>query len=100
MIDLLYKLLPMVFLLILSQAIYLKFDEKYKFTDIINSKIKVQQKWKQFICILFLAISLLFIAAIGIYVIEIPTIVYSMLCGVLTGTSIGISNKIKIKNNL
>lgn len=48
MIDLLYKLLPMVFLLTLSQAIYLKFDEKYKFTDIINSKIKVQQKWKQF----------------------------------------------------
>lgn len=45
-------------------------------------------------------ISLLFIAAIGIYVIEIPTIVYSMLCGVLTGTSIGVSNKIKIKNNL
>jgi hypothetical protein len=99
MLDLLYKLLPMILSLTLSQLIYLKLDEKYNLTNSINSILKIGQKWRPFFCVCCLMTSLLIVTTLGIYVIEISTIVYSILCGILTGTSIGITNNINIKKN-
>lgn len=100
MLDLLYKLFPMILSLTWGQLFYMNIDEKYNITNKISSKLKIEQKWKSSFCVLTLIVSLLFIGTLGLYVIEIPTLVYSILTGILTGTSIGMANKMKIKKNI
>lgn len=93
MLDLLYKLLPMILSLTLSQLIYMNIDEKYNITNRLCSKLNIKQKWKSYFCVLTLIAALLFIGTLGIYVVEIPTVAYSVLSGILTGTSIGMQIK-------
>lgn len=99
MSDLLYKLLPMLLSLTLSLSIYLKIDEKYAVTNKISSKLRIQQQWKAFFCVNCIMISILIIGVFGIYVIDIPAIIYSILSGILAGMGIGMANKMSIKKS-
>lgn len=99
MIDLLSKILPMVILLTFSQLIYLKIDKKFDITNKIRSNLKIEPEWQSLFCVFSLIVTLLFVGTLGMYVFEIPTIAYSILCGIITGTSIGMTNNMKIIKN-
>lgn len=97
--TLLYKLLPMILSLGLTQIIYLKTDERYKLTSKISSKLPMKQEWKAFFCFCCAMLIMLVIGVLGIYVIDIPATIYFILCGILTGIGVSISNKISVKKN-
>lgn len=98
MLDLLFKLLPMIISLTLSQLIYLKIDKDMDITNKISTSLNITPKWQSLFCALTLIFCLLLVATLGIYIIELPTFSFSILCGSITGTSIGITNNMKIKN--
>ncbi|MBU3130171.1 hypothetical protein [Clostridium tagluense] len=96
--KLLYKLLPslpMILPLSLILFIYPKIDEKYGITNKVSLKLKVSQEWKPFFCVCSFFVFILVVGILGIYIIEIPNTVYSILCGIYGGFSIGIANKLK-----
>ncbi|HEX9059409.1 MAG TPA: hypothetical protein VF941_04455 [Clostridia bacterium] len=98
--DFIYKFLPMVLSLTLGRIIYLKIDQKYQITNIINSKLRLKQEWKALFCLCCIFISGLIFGILGIYVINVPPAVYFILCGLLAGAGIGIVNKLSSKKNL
>ena len=101
--ELLYKLLPSLPIILsstLSLIIYSKIDEKYGITNKVSLKLKVSQEWKPFFCVLSFFVVILGLGMLSIYIIEIPNTVYSILCGIYGGFSIGIANKLTIKKNI
>lgn len=91
--DLLNKLLPMILSLALSQFIYIKIDKKYEVTNKVSSKLHIKHEWKASFCVCCTFICILSIGVLGIYVIDIPEILYSILNGILIGTCVSITNK-------
>jgi hypothetical protein len=87
--DLLYKLLPMILSLTISQIIYLKIDKKYNTTNSISSKLHIKQDWMAFFSFCCTLIIMLIIGILGIYIIDIPPIVYFIFGGILTGIVVG-----------
>lgn len=101
--KLLYNLLPylpMILSLILSLFIYFKIDEKYGVTNKISLKLRLSQEWKPFLCVFSFFVFILGLGMLGIYIIEIPNTVYTILCWIYSGISIGIANKLAIKKNI
>ena len=85
--DLLYRLIPMILTMGISQILYLKIDKKYRVTNKLSLKLHINQKWKACFCGCCSMISILVIGILGIYVIDIPSIVYTILCGIIIGVS-------------
>ena len=95
--DLLYRSLPWILSLTLSQFIYIKIDKKYEVTNKVSLKLHIKQDWKACFCICCMFICILVVGILGIYVIDIPSILYSIVCGIITG--IGISMVTKMSTN-
>jgi len=95
----LYKLLPMLLSLTLSQIIYLKIDKRYKLTNKISSKLRIKQEWTAFFCLCCGMLIILIIGLLDIHVIDIPVTIFFILYGVLIGIVNGMSNKISIKKS-
>jgi len=92
--DLLYKLLPMVLSLTITQIIYLKIDKYYNVTNRISLILHIKQKWMAFFSFCSTLIIMLLIGILGIYIIDIPHILYFTLGGMLAGVVFGmISSK-------
>ena len=91
--DLLYKLLPMILSLAISQITYLKIDKKYNMTNRISLKLHIKQEWMAFFSFCFTLIIMLIIGILGIYIIYIPPTAYFILCGIMTGIVVGMNNK-------
>jgi hypothetical protein len=98
MISSLYRSIPILLSLILSEFIYINIDKKYEVTNKISSKLHIKQEWKTCFCICCAFIGMLIIGVFGIYVIDIPELLYSILSGILMGTSISIVAKMSHKN--
>ena len=98
--SLIYKIFPMLLSLSLTQIIYFKIDKKYEVTKKINLKLRIRQEWKAFFCVTSSFVFILGVGILGIYVIEIPTTVYFILCGIYSGFSIGVANKISMIKNI
>lgn len=96
---LLYKVLPMILSLGLTEIIYLKTDERYNLTSKISLKLPMKQKWKALFCFCCAMMIMLVIGVLGIYVIDIPATLYFIFCGILTGIGVSISNKMSVKKN-
>ncbi|MBU3108706.1 hypothetical protein [Clostridium gasigenes] len=93
--DLLYKLLPMILALALSQFIYLKFDQKYCITDKVNLKLKVSKEWKPSFSICLIVVSML-----SEFIVPIPDIIFFIVIGIFIGVSTFIVTDIKKKKNI
>ncbi|SHE82587.1 hypothetical protein [Clostridium fallax] len=83
----LYQLIPMILALGIGQSIYLLLDKKCQITKKIKIKLSIKQRWQGFFCVCFAMISLLAIGILGIYVIDIEPLIYSVSCGLLIGVS-------------
>ncbi|WP_346916802.1 hypothetical protein [Clostridium sp.] len=97
MLDSLIKLLFVLVPLMLSMVVYHNFDKEYVITDKISTKIKVNKKWQPFL-VLGCAFALqIIVGIVGIYLIDIPTNVFFIFGGLMTGISTGFSNKLQNK---
>lgn len=83
--GLLYRLLPMILSLALSQCIYTKIDKKYEVTNKVASKLYIKDKWQGAIFYCFTLMVILIVGAVSIYVIDIPDTLYSIFGGILIG---------------
>ncbi|WP_160679922.1 hypothetical protein [Clostridium sp. C8-1-8] len=87
--DFLYKLLPMILALTISQIIYLKIDEKYNMNSRISLRLHIKQEWLAAVSFLSTFAVMFFIGVLSIYVINLPTTAYFILGGILTGVTVG-----------
>lgn len=99
MFESLYNAIPLALAMIISQIIYFNLDKKYNVTNKIDNYIKINQKWKPFLCTCIMFLCMFIIGLLGIYIIYIPTILYFLLCGIIAGTGISITVKLTNKNN-
>jgi hypothetical protein len=90
--DFLYKLLPMILSLMISQIIYMKSDKKYDITNKISLKLHIKQEWMAFLFFCFTFVIMFIIGILNIYVINIPSAVYFTLGGILTGITVGMKH--------
>lgn len=98
--DLLYKLLPMILALELSQFIYLKFDQKYCITDKVNLELKVSKKWKPSFSICLIVVIILLLSMLSEFIVPIPDIIFFIVIGIFIGVSASIVTDIKKKKNI
>lgn len=96
--DSLAKTLPMLVALILSQLLYLKIDAKFNLTGKIALKLPIRAEWKASFIICAVILSILLVGVIGIYVIDIPDLLYAVICGIFAGVSICIAIKLPHKD--
>lgn len=90
--DLIYKLLPMVLSVTISQITYLKIDKRYNVTNRISLRLHIKQEWMAFFGVCSTFIIMLIIGILGIYIIDIPSIAFFMLGGILTGVVVGMKS--------
>ena len=100
MLDKIYRFLPLLISLTISNLVYLKTDKKYKITDKISSKLPIHPNWQEAFCICCNLLILLFLGLIYIYIIDISPNVYYIICGIITGIGIGICSNISARKNL
>ncbi len=98
MTEAFYKLLPFLFSLLLSQLTYNKIDKRYKITDKLSLRLPIRSEWKASFIIFFMLIFILIIGILGIYIVKIPTLLYAVISGLLTGITINMANKIATKH--
>ncbi|GKX65016.1 hypothetical protein [Inconstantimicrobium mannanitabidum] len=93
------KLLSLVLPMIISNIIYLKADKKYNVTEKLSSKLRIKKEWMAFSSIWLLLIIMIIIGALGIYVIDIPEILYFIFVGIGGGivNGMNIPNKVNQK---
>lgn len=91
--KLLYRLLPMVLSLAISQFTYLKIDEKYNITNKMSLRLHIKQEWMAFFGLCSTFIIMLILGILGIYIIDIPAIAYFILGGIMTGVVVGMNCK-------
>ena len=91
MTNAVFKGLPMLVSMITCQLVFIKFDSKYNLTSKITSKLPIKAEWKGFIISCSVILIVLLIGIIGIYMIDISDVLYSVITGGLVGVSIAIS---------
>lgn len=93
------KLLSLVLPMTISNIIYLKADKKYNVTEKLSSKFHIKKEWMAFSSIWLLLIIIIIIGVLGIYVIDIPEILYFIFVGIGGGIVNGmhIPNKVSSK---
>ena len=93
MINSFLNKLPMIIALSLSMIIYFSIDKNNKITNKINSYINIDYKWRPcfFVCSTFLITFI--VGILGIYIIHIPDLIYSVLSGIILGVGTSISVK-------
>lgn len=90
--DLLYKLLPMVLSLTITQITYLKIDKEYNMTNKISLILHIKQERMAFLGFCSTLIIMLITGLLGMYIIDIPPIAYFILGGILTGVVVGMKS--------
>jgi hypothetical protein len=90
MTDLLFKLLPMILSMTVSQIIYSKCNMKYNITNKISLILHIKRDWLAFAFICIWAIIMLLVGVIGIYWIDISSTLYFIISGILVGITLGI----------
>lgn len=90
--DLLYKLLPLVLSLTITQVIYLKIDKKYNITNRISLILHIKQEWMAFLSFCCTLIIMFIIGMLDIYIIDIPSVAYFIFGGILTGVVVGMKS--------
>lgn len=95
MLDSLIKSLFILVPLMLSMIVYHNFDKEYVITDKISAKIKMNKKWQPFLVVCSAFILQIIIGIVGIYFIDIPTNVFFIFSGLITGIATGFSNKLQ-----
>ena len=98
--DFWYRFLPWMLSLALSQFIYIKIDKRYEITNKLSLKLHIKHEWKACFCICCMLIFIFVVGIFGVYVIDISNILYSILCGIITGIGISISTKIQTNKNI
>ena len=83
----------------ISMFIYNDIDKKFKLTKKISCYITVQEKWKPFFCICIVFLSIFIIGILGLFIVEIPDFIYSILTGIVVGIGVAITTKIDNRNN-
>ena len=86
--DFIFKYLPFLISMLISQFVYYKLNKKYKITDKISLKLHIKQDWLAFFFICFTFTLILIIGIMGIYLINISTVTFSIICGIATGITI------------
>ncbi|WP_308780235.1 hypothetical protein [uncultured Clostridium sp.] len=95
----LYNLIPLILSLSISQIIYLLLDKKYKVTDKIKLLLNIKEDFKPVFIVCFILTILLVIGIFGIYIIDMPVTVYSLIVGCLLGISNAIIHPLTNKDN-
>lgn len=80
---------------IIAYLLFKNLDIKYKYTEKIRVRFKINKKWEGLTYYLILFIPLLVISIIGIYFTDIGSRVYAM----LWGAALGVNTYIQQKNN-
>ncbi len=83
--DILFKILPMVLSMTLSQAIYLRADLKYKITDKLSARLHIHRRYMAVISLVLLVALCLLIKLF----VDMPYFFFFILAGLLTGIAVG-----------
>ncbi|GFZ34308.1 hypothetical protein CSC2_48340 [Clostridium zeae] len=91
----LYKTMPILIAMGIGMVLYSFFDKRFNITNWINLRMKIEQKWKPLACFLSIFLFQFIITLIGIYIIDIPSIIYFVMSGLLVGSTLNFIDKIK-----
>lgn len=90
--DFLFRLLPFIIVMIISLIVYCKGDVRYDLTSKISFKLHIKKEWMAFCFMCFGFIIILIIGILGIYFINISSTLFFVICGIITGNTIGMKN--------
>lgn len=90
------RLLTLVLPMTISNIIYIRVDKKYNVTEKLSSKLHIKKEWMAFSSIWLFLLIIIIIGVLGIYVIDIPEILYF----IFAGTAVGIVNGMNITNKV